>query len=388
MNIEFKNKIIVFGGDHHNTLGVVRALGEKGIKPFVLLIANPKSKSLVLKSKYINQGNVFNTDAECLQYLKEFYTDKTNKAIVISTSDLATSCLDLAYVTLKYDFFIPNGKSQGNLTNLMDKETMNNLAIELGFHVAEAWLLSDNSNYQDFSYPCITKPLKSIIGSKNDIHIFHTSEELKQFIINRDTNNPIQVQKLIEKEFEYQLIGCSLNGGDEVIIPGYSKILRAASNTNTGFLQYFPISDLEFDKETCLKFIQACNYSGLFSLEFIRSKDGKDYFLEINFRNDGNAYAVTSSGVNLPYIWVLSSLNQDYSLEVNNTVRPITVMPELVDIAQMIRGRISLLQWIKDVNETDCFIYYNKEDKKPFYFQLGYMIRQKIKGFFQKIFRR
>lgn len=31
------NKIIVFGGDHHNTLGVVRSLGEAGIKPILIL---------------------------------------------------------------------------------------------------------------------------------------------------------------------------------------------------------------------------------------------------------------------------------------------------------------------------------------------------------------
>lgn len=38
-------------------------------------------------------------------------------------------------------------------------------------------------------------------------------------------------------------------------------------------------------------FIRDLGYSGLFSLEFIRDKSGKDYFMELNMRNDGNAYA-------------------------------------------------------------------------------------------------
>lgn len=35
------------------------------------------------------------------------------------------------------------------------------------------------------------------------------------------------------------------------------------------------------------------------------------YFLETNFRNDGNAFCVTESGVNLPVVWVKACLNED-----------------------------------------------------------------------------
>ena len=36
--MEFCNKVIVIGGDHHNTLGVLRAFGEKGIYPDLILV--------------------------------------------------------------------------------------------------------------------------------------------------------------------------------------------------------------------------------------------------------------------------------------------------------------------------------------------------------------
>lgn len=35
----------------------------------------------------------------------------------------------------------------------------------------------------------------------------------------------IQLQEYIEKEFEFQLIGCSLDAGDIVLIPGYTQII-------------------------------------------------------------------------------------------------------------------------------------------------------------------
>ena len=34
-----KHKFIVFGGDHYNPLGIVRSLGEAGVKPIVILVS-------------------------------------------------------------------------------------------------------------------------------------------------------------------------------------------------------------------------------------------------------------------------------------------------------------------------------------------------------------
>ena len=47
-------EIIVIGADHHNTLGVLRSLGEKGINSILLLISENK-KSYVAKSKYAKE---------------------------------------------------------------------------------------------------------------------------------------------------------------------------------------------------------------------------------------------------------------------------------------------------------------------------------------------
>ena len=47
-----KNKVLIIGGDHHNTLGVVESFAEKGIKPYVLIYEN-NSHSFVLHSKHI-----------------------------------------------------------------------------------------------------------------------------------------------------------------------------------------------------------------------------------------------------------------------------------------------------------------------------------------------
>jgi predicted ATP-grasp superfamily ATP-dependent carboligase len=364
------NKVIVFGGNHHNTLGVIRGLGEKNIKSYVVIVNKNIKNSFVLKSKYVEKGWIFDTHNQSIDFLVKKFSKENIKPIIICTSDASSSSIDMNYDTLIQYFLIPNGGKKAQLTSLMDKEIMTKLAIKIGLTVANSWIIKKGIIDKDIKYPCITKPIKSITGSKDDIKICRNETELNNFTQSLKENVSFQVQEYINKDFEYQLIGCSLNGGETIIIPGFTEIIRSTSTTNTGFLKYRSIEELCYEKQKCINFIKECNYSGLFSLEFIRGKDGKDYFLEINFRNDGNAYSVTASGVNLPYIWVSSNAGIDFSDELSKKIKTIVIMPELVDIFHVIKRNISLVQWIKDVKSTDSFLYYDKNDMQPFYYQI------------------
>ena len=63
-----ENKVIIIGAEHHNTLGVVKSLGKKGVQLIVCIIAD-ESFSIVLKSKYVNKGLIFKSDSLCVDYL-------------------------------------------------------------------------------------------------------------------------------------------------------------------------------------------------------------------------------------------------------------------------------------------------------------------------------
>ena len=47
------NKVIVIGGTHHNSLGVIRALGERGYEVEFVNFC-PVGKDFVSKSKYVS----------------------------------------------------------------------------------------------------------------------------------------------------------------------------------------------------------------------------------------------------------------------------------------------------------------------------------------------
>jgi len=102
-------------------------------------------------------------------------------------------------------------------------------------------------------------------------------------------------------------------------------------------------------------------------LEFLRDKNGKDYFMEINFRNDGNAICVTAAGMSLPYIWYLDCVGEDYSQESNKEINPVYVMPDMAELKLLATRQISLREYISDFKKTSRFMEYDKRDKKPFW---------------------
>lgn len=371
--------IVVIGGSHHNTLGVVRALGQKGIRPFVVIVGKGHD-SFVLKSKYVSEGLVVPSPEGAIAFIKENFI-KPEKTIVFSCADGVTCALDSQYNELKTDFIFFNGQEQGKLTKLTNKYEMQKLAMASGLNVPHTERIVNGLVTNDISYPCVTKDTDNVGGSKQDMKVFQNKQQLEEFLHQRQSGYDILVQQYIDKELEYQLIGCSVrnkNGEYDIIIPGHTKIIRAQPVTNTGFLEYYSNEGFEFDMESCCKFIKACGYTGLFSLEFLRDKLGRDYFLEINFRNDGNAYVVTKAGVNLPYIYYLNAIGKDYASEVNKHVMVQVSMPVIKDFKTVIQGKVSLFQWLKDLKRTNCFFYKDREDPKPMRAYLKEIISSRI----------
>lgn len=369
------NTPIIIGGNHHNTLGVIRALGYRGIESIVILVTED-TDPYVAYSKYIQQCVIFKTKQEIVPFLIKYAKKGNEKSVILSCADFVTSELDLYYDTLKDHYYIPTAKKQGVCNHFMNKDTMANLAQNTGIRIPKSWIVEDNTeiNVNEVDFPCIIKPLASILGSKAEIKIFHDRESLASYLIENKGHRFI-IQKYIDKDFEYQLIGCSLNYGEEIIIPGYSKCIRPCPGTNTGFLEYKPFEGFVCDLNSCKEFIRKIGYQGLFSMEYLRDKQGNDYFMEINMRNDGNGICVTGAGVNLPYIWYQYCVGEDYKKEWSKGVNDIFVMPEFDDFLLVLKRKVSMNTWWKDYKRTTTFMEYSKDDPKPYYIRKKQFIK-------------
>lgn len=356
--------VIVIGGTHHNSLGVIRSLGERGYNVEFVNFNIGEQLDYVAKSKYISKYQPLSSIEQLLPYLQQRPVEY--KEVIISCADAVTEYLNMHLEVLSERYIIPGVPQQGKMIELMDKTRMIEMVSKRGITAPAIWSLSIDEDCVTF--PCITKCYVSSHGGKSDIVIFYSKGELNDFI--QKNQGELFAQAYINKKEEVQLIGCSLKEGEEVIIPGMSKIIRSQPNTNTGFLEYSSLDPFYLDiVEKAKLYIKDCQYSGLFSFEIMRGIDEKIWFLEINFRNDGNAWCVTKSGINLPVIWVKACYGEDYKNEIC-APKQLLMMPELQDFKLVVQRKVSFIQWCKDWKRTDYFMEYDKQDKKPFFFAI------------------
>ena len=118
-------------------------------------------------------------------------------------------------------------------------------------------------------------------------------------------------------------------------------------------------------------------------MEYLRDKQGNDYFMEINMRNDGNGICVTGAGMNLPYIWYQYCIGGDYKTEISNKINDIYVMPEFDDFMLVLKRKVSLRKWWNDYKRTTTFMEYSNDDPKPY----SVRKRQFINRLLKKIIR-
>lgn len=372
-------RVVIIGGLHHNTLGVVRSVGSRLEKRslYVLLVGhNIPLSNYIAASRYVEKSQVFilSDYTEIVDMLKKLETQE--KTVVISCADKATEVIIKAKENLKEKYYLPD--TTIDIDWLLDKENQDVVAAECGLNIPSSGVVSKGNQLTWDKFPCILKPLKSTIGSgKSDIRIADNLHELNEALITVGAER-IQIQEYIEKKFEFQLIGCSLKHGEIILIPGYTRIIRQPRNTNTGYLEFAPIEDFSFDEEAVSNFIKKIGYSGLFSIEFIRGIDNKDYFLEINMRNDGNAYCVFSAGVNLPYIWCSACVQDSISEnEITVVKKCVRFIPDFNDFLLGVRA-VGIFKWISEFFLAESHSIYNKKDMKPFFTKLlSYLSRRK-----------
>lgn len=362
-----KHRFVVFCEDHYNPLGAVRSIGEAGIKPDVILVASHKPR-MIPYSKYLGELVMVSNIKEGYDHLIAKYSSFLEKTFIITCSDDIESYLDMHYEELKHHFYFFDGASQGQITRVMEKNEMCRLAVECGLQIPKTEELKVGELPQNLRYPVMTKSVISTVANwKSNVHICENEQELLDAYkeINEDR---INVQEFIEKENELCIDGLSINGGEELYMPIQSSYLRFTPKSYGNYILFEKFKEIAlYDK--IHELFKKTHFTGVFSIEFLKDKKGNFYFLEINFRNSTWSYAHTVEGVNLPIIWAKSVLagHLDVS-DVKIKEDVFTAMVEESDFREsVLKKKISLRQWIKDVKGCACLFIYNKKDPKPFW---------------------
>ncbi len=383
MNKEvFEHRHIVLCEDHYNPLGIIRSLGEEGIKPTVLLCSeHPK---MIQYSKYIGELHFFPNIKEGFDYMVRHFGAEDKKPFVYDGSDDIALMLDNYYEELKDHFYFFNGK--GGLGRYLQKYDICLLAEESGIKIPKEEYLKVGALPTSLKYPVITKAATSSAGGAwKDQSFVCEDEKSLMDAYSKIKAEYILVQEYIRKKNELCIDGISINGGEQVFMPYGCSYYNIIEGRYSNYMYFAPFKDRSLtDKIT--KVIRGSNYSGIFCIEFLIGQDDELYFLEVNYRNSGWSYAFTHGGFNLPFRWAVSTLDNKLYLDNFTFKDKFDVMQEMEDFRDRVVTRnVSLFKWINQYKNCGCTYYANKKDPKPF----RAFMKSEVKRLFKKfVFRK
>ena len=358
------NKVIIWGVDDYNTLGLFRALGKCDLDITFLVFQGIKHCATL--SKYCIHFIETPLLEDGLKYLLDNYHDTANKAVIIDSNDLIAEFLDKHRPDLSRYFIVPGTSTPGYLALLNDKYKMSEIAKELGFDIPSSRECKWNSNIEDIKYPCILKPTHQTLGKFNEfkIKICKDNASLKRTLRFVRSDSIFILQQYIPKESVALVYGCRTLDR-QVYLAGVLLKDRFCDNgdgshgilmheipsyINTGLIQ---------------SFMDRVDFVGLFSVEYLVYQ-GKAYFIEINWRNDGTSHLFYQAGANLPLLWLMSSAGLNTNGIGVKVIKDSYFIDEIFDEENVSRKKVSTEQWNKERSEATVFKYYDAEDYAPF----------------------
>ena len=362
MEPKVPNKVIVFGRDNYNTLGLARQLGGQN---FDLLFLMPGGNHhCATESKFCRKIKHVKDHAEAIEFLLNSFADEPFKPIIIAGADLEAEALDQHRDALVKHYIVPGTKKQNLLTTIDDKNIMVKMAEEIGFTVPKSIrVTADSILPDDLAYPCLIKPAKYPSGHKKEFKMKKCANrgQLEDTLRHVRPDSVFIVQEYIPKDIEIFINGCR-TWDNNITIAGTCHRDRYLNDISHGQIRK-GISDL-IDLDLVKSMLERIDFYGLFSFEFGRY-NGKAYFWETNLRNDGASYSFFKAGANLPLVWVYSSAGLDYSVVPSTVEKEMWYMDELYDCLNIKKGIVTKEQWQKERREAEVFRYFDEDDLGP-----------------------
>lgn len=357
---------IVTGGAHFNALGIVRGLGEAGIK---VVYINIGEWGFAENSKYVVKTIHIKSDKQLPETIKEIVNEFGGKPPVYPSSDFSALILDENRDELEKIVICPG--CGGKLCEFIKKDVMCQLAEEAGFRVPKTKTVPIDENFrgelEDFPVPFILKPVNNFCGSKNDIFICTDKSQIDEIVDYFKYYKTIMIQTYLngKENLMVEYCGCK-TPGKKVNVYGQLEKIREYP-VDRGSTSYAVIKkELTYvDEDTINKLLELSDFNGVFDLE-LKVVDGVPYFIEVNYRNGAPAYAFAKAGFNIPATWYEEQMGAESKI---GEIKETKLMCEGIDMSHVFEKNISIFTWIKNYITADAHMIVNKKDMKPFFGQ-------------------
>ncbi len=361
---ENKPRIVIWGADNYNTLGMLRSLGKEDFD--ILLLINGRRHGVASASKYCQKYHETRNVEEAVEYLINNYlpqSDPLKRAVLMPGGDDYSIGTALNYDRLKSRFHLMCTSDPEVLLKVTDKNVMGEIAQESGILVPPSSLITKDNLNHTIPYPVILKHVHTEGPVEFKTRIIKSEQELKAFSKFWNPKNTYLVQQYINKSHDIYMYGCRLNDG-EVILAGINNQYRWSDDGGGSFGDLSPEIPDYIDRKALERFFEKIDYHGLFSSEY-GFCDGKAYFYEVNLRNDGFTHLSLQAGANLPLLWVSDCLKLNLKASPVMT-KNMKSFNEIYDIINVFKGHISYRQYKRDKASAGAFNFYDPEDPQPF----------------------
>lgn len=366
--------IVFISKEHYNPLGIVRTLGEAGIRPIVVIVeGEPK---FVGQSKYVKEKYYVNNPEDGIKLIIDRFARDGEKSFILTGDDVSVMTLDKHYDQLKEHFYFYNAGETGRIIHFMNKDNMIELAIKHGLNVARTWKVRVGEIPADIEFPIMTKAINSFGEEWKDIvYICHDAEELKT-AYSKMKSKEILLQRYVDKIDEVSFDGFSVDHGTQAII--LTEVYQEYCIPD----KYSPYWDVKnnTDLATTAKIkevIKEIGLEGIFEFEFMVDKDRKLWFLEINFRNTALGYSTTAAGMPQVTLWCDAMVRKeiDEKAIIKKIPDGLKAMAECFDYdARVKTGMVPKKEWMKQYKACQCKLYKGHDDNIPFYRFMWYKL--------------
>lgn len=359
-----KSKIVVWGADNYNTLGIIRSLSVGDFD--VTLLSNGSKQGVASASKYCARSIVTHSIEEGVKYLVDNFAvepDYAKKTVLITGGDATSIGTAENYDLLKSRFHLMCTDDPEVLIRVTDKNEMGRIARASGILVPKAQEYKPGDTEFTVPFPVILKPVHTEGRVEFKTKVVNTPNELLKFSHMLNPNNRYLMQQFIKRSHDIVIYGCVLPNG-EMKLAGHHTLERWSDDGGGSYGHLYPDIPQYLNPEALKRFFDTIGYHGLFSAEY-GYESGNAYFYEVNLRNDGFCHLSFQNGSNLPLLWVSACLGLPFSGSVKMTEKCVA-MNEIYDIANVLHGNISWERYKHDLREAKAFYFYDPNDLQPY----------------------
>ncbi len=395
--------VLVTGRNYCNIITMARALGRAGYSVEVVRVFKTRPNRLNLLrmmkpeaySKYVSKYTECIADNNPYRVAKLLTRAAANnkKQLLIPVDDYIVGVIDENLGILNKYFHIPAiDNKAGEISRLMDKNMQKVLAASAGLPVLKSVLIKSEDGCfeipENISYPCFIKPNVSMNSTKATMAKCESSEELKSALSKLAAKGDFEVlvEDFADIKAEYSLLGVSCSG--KTVSPCLLRAVEGGHKERKGVAMVGETISCEGFEEIiaqCNAYIDTLKYEGIFDVDLIETKDGKIYFIEINFRAGASMHAFTESGINLAGMLADAYFKENYNDRIPALEDPgKKFVSEKIMMEEFARGDIRRRRIKQIMKSADVCFVKDKEDIKPYqYFKRFYFIAALMQMFYR-----